>query len=63
MQAVIAPTPLPDVTGQIESAVERARAAQRKWGAMPTRERLQVIGRFQQSLYREVDAVAALIAE
>ena len=63
MQAVIAPTLLPDVAGQIESAVERARAAQRKWASTLVRERLQVIRRFQQALYRDMDAVAALIAE
>jgi len=63
MQAVIAPTPLPDVTAQIESSIARARAAQPNWAATPVRERLRVIRNFQQALYRDVDAVAALIAE
>lgn len=63
MQPVIAPTPLPDVTGQIESAVSRARSAQRTWAETPVRDRLRTIRNFQQALYRDVDAVAALIAE
>src|SRR4030095_5735553 len=60
---MIAPTTLPDVAAQIETAVTRARSAQRAWAATPVRERLKVIRGFQQALYRDVDAVAALIAE
>lgn len=63
MHPVIAPTPVPDVTAQVESAVARAKTAQRKWAGIPVRERLRVIREFQQALYRDVDAVAALIAE
>jgi len=63
MQAMIAPTPLPDVTAQVESAVTRAKSAQRKWAETPVRDRLRVIRSFQQALYRDVDAVASLIAE
>ena len=60
---MIASTTLPDVTVQVESAVTRARVAQRKWVSMPLRERLRVIRNFQRALYRDVDAVASLIAE
>jgi succinate-semialdehyde dehydrogenase/glutarate-semialdehyde dehydrogenase len=60
---MIAPTTLPDVAAQIETAVTRARSAQRAWAATPVRERLKVIRGFQQALYRDVDAVAALVAE
>jgi succinate-semialdehyde dehydrogenase/glutarate-semialdehyde dehydrogenase len=60
---MISSVPMPDVGTEIESAVTRARAGQRKWAATPVRERLRAIRDFQQALYRDVDGVAALIAE
>jgi succinate-semialdehyde dehydrogenase/glutarate-semialdehyde dehydrogenase len=43
--------------------VTRAKSAQLPWAATPVRERLRVIHEFQRALYRDVDAVAALITE
>jgi succinate-semialdehyde dehydrogenase/glutarate-semialdehyde dehydrogenase len=60
---MISSVPMRDVAIDLESAVMRARAAQPKWASASIRERLQVIRNFQQALYRDVDAVAALIAE
>lgn len=60
---MISSVPMPEVAIDVQTAVTRARAAQRKWAETPVRERLRVIRNFQQALYRGVDAVAALIAE
>lgn len=46
---------------EIALAVERARAAQERWAAVPITERLKAIRRFQQLLCEQKEAVAAVI--
>lgn len=59
---MIATPTLPTAVAQIESAVMRARAAQREWAALRPRDRLKIIRAFQRALYAEADAVADIIA-
>jgi acyl-CoA reductase-like NAD-dependent aldehyde dehydrogenase len=51
----------PADSGQIDRALDRARAAQPAWGALPVDERAEVLRRFADLLAAEADALAALI--
>jgi succinate-semialdehyde dehydrogenase/glutarate-semialdehyde dehydrogenase len=47
---------------QIEEAVAKAGAAQKRWAATPVRDRLRILGRFGDLLCDQKDAVAAVIS-
>ena len=54
---------LPNLTGdQIAQAVARAAAAQKRWAAVPVRERLRVLARFGRLLCEQKSAVASVIS-
>ncbi len=46
---------------EIAAAVERARAAQKRWAKVAVRERLKILRRFQQLVCDQKDAIAAVI--
>jgi acyl-CoA reductase-like NAD-dependent aldehyde dehydrogenase len=48
--------------GQVAAGVERAAVAQRRWAAMPVRDRLKVLKRFGQLLCDQKEKVAAVIS-
>jgi acyl-CoA reductase-like NAD-dependent aldehyde dehydrogenase len=48
---------VPDMTNDVPSLVQRARIAQREWGARPIRERAEVLGAMRRWLVRNRDRV------